>query len=166
MVCRLSYDTMCKVLIWKLMTHSFMQCFVVHPCVTHLLDIFYLKLQRFNFSGIMRIDCYCHLALFYLWHQRTMVFCNLFWNTMCEFWIGWTMTNGRKFRLIVASNSLWCVHVSPIYCTWSCKDSLLVAYCGLFIIATWRCFICGTTTCWGFATSFATPCVKFGFNGQ
>ncbi len=93
------------------------QCIVVHPCVTHLLDIFYLKLQRFTFSGIMWIVCYCHLALFYLWHHLTMGFCNLFWNAICEVWIGWIMTDGRNFRLIVASNALWCAHVSPIYWT-------------------------------------------------
>ncbi len=87
----------------------------MHPRVTHLLDIFCLKLQRFTFSGIMQIVCYYHLALFYLWHHYTMGFCYLFWNTMCEVWIGWTMTDGRNFRLIVASNALWCTHVSPIY---------------------------------------------------
>jgi hypothetical protein len=46
-----------------------------------------------------------------LWHQRTMVFCNLFWNTMCEFWIGWTMTNGHNF------------------CLYSCKYCIMVPMC-------------------------------------
>ncbi len=34
------------------------------------------------------------------------------------------------------------------FLTWSCKDSLLVAYCKLFIVATWCCFICGTIAHW------------------
>ncbi len=169
MVCHLSFDTMCEVLFWKLMTHSFMQCIVVHPCVTHLLDIFYLKLQRFIISGIMRIDCCCHLALFYLWQQCTMGFCNLFWNNICEFCIGWTMIDGCNFRQIVASNALWCAHASPIYWTFfhlklqrfTFSGILWIIYCCHLAL-----FICGTTTCWGFATSFTTPCVKFGLDGQ
>jgi hypothetical protein len=70
------------------------------------------------------------------------------------------MIDGRNFCLIIASNAIWCTHVSPIYWTFfhlNLQDSLLVAYCGLFIVATWCCFICGMTTCWGFTTSFDAP---------
>ncbi len=74
------------------------------------------------------------------------------------------MTNGRNFCLIVASNVLWCTHVSPIYWTLShlkLQRFILVAYCGLFVVVNWPCFICGATTRWGFATSLVMPCVKF-----
>jgi hypothetical protein len=41
-------------------------------------------------------------------------FCNLFCTTMCEVWIGWTMTDCCNLHLIVTSNVLWCTHVSTI----------------------------------------------------
>ncbi len=67
----------------------------------------------------MQIVCYCHSALFYLWHHHTSRFYNRSWHTMCDIWSGWTMINGCNFLLIVASNVLWCKHVSPIYWTFS-----------------------------------------------
>ncbi len=74
-------------------------------------------MQRFTLSGILWIVYCCHLVLFYLWYHRTFEFCNLSCDIVCEAWIAWIMIDCRNLRLIIASNALWCAHVSPIYRT-------------------------------------------------
>ncbi len=111
----------------------------------------------------------CHFVLFYLWHHHTSRFYNLSWNNMCDIWIVWTMTNGRNLRLIIASNALWCTHVSPIYWTFSHLKLQRVIFSGIlwiFVVINWSFFICGATTRWGFATSLVTPCVRFKLDEQ
>jgi hypothetical protein len=49
MVCHLSCDAMCEVLIWKIMINSCMQCIVVVcQCVACLLDISSLEVAKIH----------------------------------------------------------------------------------------------------------------------
>ncbi len=119
-------NTMCEVWIWwtiidccnlpLIITSNVLWC--AHVSTIYWTFCHY-KLQNFTLIGIVRIVCCCHYTLFYLWHHHTSRFYNRSWHTMCDIWIGWTMINGCNFHLIVASNVLWCTHVSPIYWTFS-----------------------------------------------
>jgi len=49
MVCHLSCDAMCEVLIWKVIINSCVQCIVaVCQCVAHLLDILSLEIAKIH----------------------------------------------------------------------------------------------------------------------
>jgi hypothetical protein len=77
------------------------------------------------------------------------------------------MIDGHNLHLIVASNAMPHAHVLPIYYTFShlkLQRFTLSGICGLFVVATWHYFICGTIEGLSFATFLVTLCVRLGLD--
>ncbi len=81
----LFYDAMWQLWIGWTMANGCNICLIIPSNAlwcTHVLPIYWtfchFKFERFIFNGTMQIICYCHLALFYLWHHCSRGFVTFF----------------------------------------------------------------------------------------